>query len=250
MVLCDAEEKSRRAEKEIRCAEGWRRPQFSLEIPTVNEPKNKGQLDEELPFSVPRGGTAAIAWPGLRQVIAERGPDHVVDGVRAKAGPRNASGGVEVVAGPAVLGDVRVGQTPLGLNVNYRFHLDVLTGLHYDLWATLHQLDAQQQEGDIMGIMAKDVIHISDRDAANDFASLLARVREGAEVVIEHDSRPVAVVRPADTFRGRFLSESIALAKAHAKELGYEPTLDPDFAADMKEIIENHRKPLNPPAWD
>jgi prevent-host-death family protein len=101
-----------------------------------------------------------------------------------------------------------------------------------------------------MSVMAKDVIHVSDKDAANDFASLLARVREGAEVVIEHDARPVAVVRPADTFRGRLLSESIALAKAHAKELGYEPTLDPDFAADLEEIVENHRRPLNPPAWD
>jgi len=101
-----------------------------------------------------------------------------------------------------------------------------------------------------MGVMAKDVIHISDEDAANDFASLLARVRDGAEVVIEHDARPVAVVRPAEVFRGRLLSESIALAKAHAKELGYEPTMDPDFAADLEEIINSHRKPVSPPAWD
>jgi prevent-host-death family protein len=101
-----------------------------------------------------------------------------------------------------------------------------------------------------MAFMARNVIRVSDKDAANDFASLLARVREGAEVVIEHDARPVAVVRPAETFRGRLLSESIALAKAHAKELGYEPTLDPDFAADLEEIIESHRKPLNAPAWD
>lgn len=48
-----------------------------------------------------------------------------------------------------------------------------------------------------MGSMAKDVIHVSDKEAANDFASPLARVREGAEVIIEHDARPVAVVRPA-----------------------------------------------------
>jgi antitoxin (DNA-binding transcriptional repressor) of toxin-antitoxin stability system len=98
-----------------------------------------------------------------------------------------------------------------------------------------------QGKGDIMGSMAKDVIHVSDKEAASDFASLLARVREGAEVVIEHDARPVAVVRPAEAFRGRLLSESIALAKAHAKELGYEPILDADFAADLKEIIDNHR---------
>lgn len=38
-----------------------------------------------------------------------------------------------------------------------------------------------------MGSTAKDVIHISDKEAASDFASLLARVREGAKVIIEHD---------------------------------------------------------------
>jgi antitoxin (DNA-binding transcriptional repressor) of toxin-antitoxin stability system len=85
----------------------------------------------------------------------------------------------------------------------------------------------------IKGSMAKDVIHISDKEAASDFASLLARVREGAEVIVEHDARPVAVVRPAEVFRGRLLSESIALAEAHAKELGYEPTMDAEFAPDL-----------------
>ena len=44
--------------------------------------------------------------------------------------------------------------------------------------------------------MAKNVIHISDAEATNDFGSLLERVRDGAEVVIEHDERPIAVVLP------------------------------------------------------
>lgn len=56
-------------------------------------------------------------------------------------------------------------------------------------------------------------------------------------------------MRPAEATRGRLLSESIALAEAHAKELGYEPTMDPDFAADLREII-NGRKPWDPPAWE
>ena len=98
--------------------------------------------------------------------------------------------------------------------------------------------------------MAKDVIYVSDSEAANNLPSLLDRVCAGAEVVIERDSRPVAVVRPADAPPGRLLSESIALAKAHAAELGYEPTMDPDFAADLEEIINRHRQPLNPPSWD
>ena len=97
--------------------------------------------------------------------------------------------------------------------------------------------------------MAKHLIHMSDAEAAKDFASLLARVRAGAEVVIEHDARPVAVVRSAEAPRGQLLSESIALAEAHAKELGYEPTMDADFAADLREII-NSRKPRDLSAWD
>lgn len=60
----------------------------------------------------------------------------------------------------------------------------------------------------------------------------------------------MAVVRPAtDEFRPRLLSESIDLAKRHAAELGYEPRMDPDFAADLEEIIKS-RKPWDPPAWE
>ena len=99
-------------------------------------------------------------------------------------------------------------------------------------------------------IMAKEVIHISEAEAATiNVATLLAHVRAGAEVVIENDTRPVAVLRSADPHPGRLLSESIALAEAHAKELGYEPTLDPDFAADLEEII-NSRKPRNVSTWE
>jgi antitoxin (DNA-binding transcriptional repressor) of toxin-antitoxin stability system len=97
--------------------------------------------------------------------------------------------------------------------------------------------------------MAKYVIHVSDAQAANDFGSLLDKVRNGAEVVIEHDGRPVAVVRAAEQPRGRLLSESIALAEAHSKESGSEPAIDAEFAADLREII-NTRKPRDLSAWD
>ena len=103
---------------------------------------------------------------------------------------------------------------------------------------------------DIMLPMAKNIVHISEAEATSDFAAVLARVRAGVEVVIESGTLPVAVVRSAgDEFRPRLLSESIALAKKHAEELGYEPRMDPDFAADLEEIIGN-RKPWNPPAWE
>jgi uncharacterized protein (DUF433 family) len=45
--------------------------------------------------------------------------------------------------------------------------------------------------------MAKPVIHVSDTEAVRDFAGLLAHVRAGSEVIIEHDQQPIAVLRPA-----------------------------------------------------
>lgn len=84
------------------------------------------------------------------------------------------------------------------------------------------------------------VIHISEADAARDLPSLLAQVRAGAEVIIENDARPIAVLKAAEPPR-RTISESIALAEAHARELGYEPVMDADFAADVEEIIRNRR---------
>lgn len=98
---------------------------------------------------------------------------------------------------------------------------------------------------DIMLLMADPVIHISEAEAASDFASVLARVRAGAEVVIESGKLPVAVIRPAEP-HVRLLSESLRLAKEHASTA----TLDGDFARDLEAAIDSHREPLNPPAWD
>ena len=44
--------------------------------------------------------------------------------------------------------------------------------------------------------MRNRVTHVSDAEAASDFASLLDRIRAGDEVVIEHNAHPVAVLRP------------------------------------------------------
>lgn len=92
--------------------------------------------------------------------------------------------------------------------------------------------------------MIKKIIHISEAEAASDFASLLNRVRTGAEIVIEHDARPVAVVRPPEPTR-RTISECIALLPEDSTA-----TIDPDFARDVEAAVESHREPLSPPAWD
>lgn len=93
--------------------------------------------------------------------------------------------------------------------------------------------------------MAKDVIHISEAEAASDFASLIERVRAGAEFVIEKDARPVAILHPAEPYLRR-LSESLRLAREH----GSTVTLDGDFGRDVEAAIESHREPLTPPAWE
>jgi hypothetical protein len=72
-------------------------------------------------------------------------------------------------------------------------------------------------------------------------------VQAGAEVVIERDAQPLAVIRAAAPER-QTVSECIALAEAHEKESGERAVLDPDFAADVEEIV-GHRKPWNPPTW-
>lgn len=92
-------------------------------------------------------------------------------------------------------------------------------------------------------------VHIPETEAARDFASLLARARAGEEIVIEREASPAVVLRVVVEPRGRLLSESIALAKKHAEELGYEPVMDDEFAADLEEIIRN-RKPRDISEWD
>jgi antitoxin (DNA-binding transcriptional repressor) of toxin-antitoxin stability system len=93
--------------------------------------------------------------------------------------------------------------------------------------------------------MTDRVIHISEAEAVSDFAGLLARVRAGAEVVIESGKLPVAVIRPVEP-QVRLLSESLRLAKEHASTA----TVDEDFARDVKAAVESHREPLDPPSWD
>jgi antitoxin (DNA-binding transcriptional repressor) of toxin-antitoxin stability system len=93
--------------------------------------------------------------------------------------------------------------------------------------------------------MGKNVVHVTEAEAAKDFASVMSKVRAGAEVVIEKDARPVAVVKPPEPVL-RLLSESLRLAREH----GSTATLDGGFAKDVEEAIESHREPLDPPAWD
>ena len=96
--------------------------------------------------------------------------------------------------------------------------------------------------------MSMAVIHISEDEAIRDIKGLLARAYLGEKIIIEKDAAPAVVLRKAAPPR-RSISESIALAEGHTKELGYKPVMDTGFAADLEEIIRN-RKPRDTSAWD
>jgi prevent-host-death family protein len=89
-------------------------------------------------------------------------------------------------------------------------------------------------------------IHISESDAARDFAALMARVRAGEEIVIESEAVPVAVVRPVTECHVRLLSESLRILN----ERGSTITLDGNFGTDLEAVIHSHREPLDPSEWD
>ena len=93
--------------------------------------------------------------------------------------------------------------------------------------------------------MSKPAIRVSEAEAASDFPSLLARVRAGAEVVIERDAKAVAVIRSAAP-HVCLLSESLRLAN----ERGSNAILDGEFGRDLEAVVSSHREPLTPPAWD
>lgn len=90
--------------------------------------------------------------------------------------------------------------------------------------------------------MADHVIFISETEATNDFASVLARARAGAEIVIESGGGkvPVAVIHAPAPMR-RSMAECIALLPEDSSA-----TMDADFAKDVEAAVESHREPLEP----
>ena len=91
-------------------------------------------------------------------------------------------------------------------------------------------------------------VHISEAELARDLHAVLEKVRQGAEVIVEHSHQPLVVLRAVEPKR-RTISDCIALAELRDKERGYSVTLDPEFAAEVEQIVHD-RKPWNPSSWD
>ena len=87
-------------------------------------------------------------------------------------------------------------------------------------------------------------VHMTEAEVASNFAAALEKVRQGLEVVVEHDHQAIAVLKPAEPPR-RKISECIALLPEDSTAV-----MDADFAKDVEAAIESHREPLEPPAWD
>lgn len=86
---------------------------------------------------------------------------------------------------------------------------------------------------------------MSEADVVKDIVAVLAKVRQGSEIVIEQGNRAVAVIKPSEPV-GRMISEVIADLRAR----GSEATIDDHFARDIEEGIKAHRQPWDPPSWE
>ena len=97
-----------------------------------------------------------------------------------------------------------------------------------------------------VGVSSTDmaVIHISEAEAARDFAGVMARVRAGAEIVIEDGTMTIAVMHAPIPVR-RTIEECIALLPDDSTA-----TIDEDFPRDVEAAVAARREPLRPPAWD
>jgi antitoxin (DNA-binding transcriptional repressor) of toxin-antitoxin stability system len=99
----------------------------------------------------------------------------------------------------------------------------------------------------IRPLLLKDMatVHMTYSEVSSNFAAVLENIRNGVEVVVEQDHRPVALIRSPKR-SGRPISECIASAKAS----GSKVTLDGGFAHDVEEGIKDRQEPWNPPSWD
>ena len=88
-------------------------------------------------------------------------------------------------------------------------------------------------------------VHMTEAEVVKDIADVLAKVRQGVEIVVERDHRTVAFIKPSKP-EGRMISEVIADLKAR----GSKAAIDDEFARDIQEGSNAHREPWNPPSWD
>jgi hypothetical protein len=88
-------------------------------------------------------------------------------------------------------------------------------------------------------------VRITESDLARDVHGVLKKVREGVEVIVEENHRPVAVIKRSKP-AGRLLTDVLADLQAR----GSTAVIDDEFAADIQNGIDAYRESWHPPSWD
>jgi antitoxin (DNA-binding transcriptional repressor) of toxin-antitoxin stability system len=104
------------------------------------------------------------------------------------------------------------------------------------------------------------VIHISEADAARDLPSLLAKVRAGAEVLIDSDSESFRIVSVAGPGLGRQSERGAELQMGQPRLLSEvlvglredasNAQLDDEFGNDVEEGIRSHEQERLIDPWE
>jgi hypothetical protein len=90
-------------------------------------------------------------------------------------------------------------------------------------------------------------VHMSEPELVRDIYSTLAQEQQASRSSSNRNIGPSG--NPLCACQGSSPIGLHRLAKAHGEETGIATTLDPDFAADVEEII-RRRQPWNPPSWN
>ena len=88
-------------------------------------------------------------------------------------------------------------------------------------------------------------VHMTEAELARDLHAVLEKVRQGAEVIVERNSTPVALIK-APAVTGRKISEVIAALEVS----GANARVDEDLPGDVEEAMKLTREPWNPPSWE
>jgi len=89
-------------------------------------------------------------------------------------------------------------------------------------------------------------LRITELELARDVRTVLEKVQQGSEVIIEReDHQAVAVIRSHHR-SGRPISDILR----EARQRNLTVTLDEDFGRDLDAVIAGHQQPWLPPSWD
>jgi hypothetical protein len=92
------------------------------------------------------------------------------------------------------------------------------------------------------------VLHIPEEEAVRDFSSVLSKVDDGYEVVIDRPSTSVTV-RGLGMPRMRTVAEARAILEERERR-GVLGVMDEEFANDVRNFRERHPESLDSSKWD